>query len=214
MGWYAIAKRASAAAGMIALAQSREDARVPTAGSGTDADRELVARSLAGERAAFEALLRRHYDRMHRIAWRMTGSQTDADDITQDVCCALIEKLTSFRGDAKFTTWLFGVVVNACRDHMRGGQRLKRLRAGFAVLTSLAAAPDGRDLYQRNWMASELSRLDPAFRETIVLVIGEDMTHAEAAAALGTAETTVSWRMHKAKRRLSSRTLKEVTDDL
>jgi RNA polymerase sigma-70 factor (ECF subfamily) len=177
-------------------------------------DLDLVARAAAGERAAFEALLRRHYDRIHRIAWRLTGSASDADDIAQEVSCALIEKLASFRGEARFTTWLFGIVVNACRDHGRRRQTLKRFRAGLSVLASLAAAPDARDLYRRTWMASELARLDPVLRETIVLVVGEDMSHLEAAHALGVAESTVSWRMHEARRRLAARALKEIPDDL
>jgi hypothetical protein len=63
----------------------------------TVSDRELVARASAGERGAFEALLRRHYDGIHRIAWRLTGSASDAEDIAQDVCCVLIEKLGGFK---------------------------------------------------------------------------------------------------------------------
>ena len=79
-------------------------------GGATDDD--LVSLATQGNRAAFEALLRRHYDLMHRVAWRMTGSQTDAQDICQDVCCALVERIASFRGEAKFTTWLVGIVRN------------------------------------------------------------------------------------------------------
>jgi RNA polymerase sigma factor (sigma-70 family) len=177
-------------------------------------DQDLVARACGGDRGAFEVLLRRHYDGIHRVAWRLTGSASDADDIAQDVCCVLIEKLGSFKGEAKFTTWLFGVVVNAFRDHHRRGRTLKRFRAGLAVLAGLAAGPDGRDLYRQSWMACELARLDPLLRETVVLVVGEDMSHGQAAAALGVAESTVSWRMHEVKRRLSARTLKEVPDGL
>ena len=177
-------------------------------------DPDLVARASAGERGAFEVLLRRHYDGIHRVAWRLTGSTSDAEDIAQDVCCVLVEKLGSFKGEAKFTTWLFGVVVNASRDHHRRSRTLKRFRAGLAVLANLASGPDGRDLYRQSWMACELSRLDPLLRETVVLVIGEDMSHGEAANALGVAESTVSWRMHEAKRRLSARALKEVPGDL
>lgn len=177
-------------------------------------DLDLAMRAAAGDRAGFEVLLRRHYDRINRVAWRLTGSVSDAEDIAQDVCCALVEKIGSFRGEAKFTTWLFGVVVNACRDHHRRKRTLSRFRAGLSVLAQIAAAPDGRDLYRRAWMASELSRLDELTRETIVLVIGEDMTHGEAAHALGVAESTVSWRLHEARRRLSARSLKEIPDGL
>ena len=170
-----------------------------------DPDGSLVERAVRGERDAFETLLRRHYDRIHRIAWRLTGSASHADDIAQDVCCTLVEKIGSFKGEAKFTTWLTGIVVNACRDQRRRGVAFTRLRDCLAVLAGLAPRPDGRDAYRRSWLASELARLDPLLRDTVVLVVGEDLTHAEAARALGVAESTVSWRMHEARRQLTPR---------
>ena len=179
-----------------------------------DPDRELVERASSGDRDAFEALLRRHYDRIHRIAWRLTGSGADADDIAQEVCCTLVEKIGGFKGEAKFTTWLTGIVVNACRDHRRRGVTLIRLRERLSVLAGLAARPDGRDAYRRSWLASELARLDPLLQDTVVLVVGEDLTHAEAARALGVAELTVSWRMHEARRQLTPKLTKDVPDGL
>ena len=170
----------------------------PPDGDATDDD--LVSLATQGNRAAFEAVLRRHYDLMHRVAWRMTGSQTDAQDICQDVCCALVERIASFRGEAKFTTWLVGIVRNACHDHRRRHSTLTRLKGHLAVLAEMAAPPDGRDLFRRSWLASELARLSPLLRETVVLVVGEGMTHAEAATALGVSESTISGRMHEVRR--------------
>jgi RNA polymerase sigma factor (sigma-70 family) len=167
----------------------------PPDGGATDDD--LVSLATQGNRAAFEALLRRHYDLMHRVAWRMTGSQTDAQDICQDVCCALVERIASFRGEAKFTTWLVGIVRNACHDHHRRHSTLTRLKGHLAVLAEMAAPPDGRDLFRRSWLASELARLSPLLRETVVLVVGEGMTHAEAATALGVSESTISGRLRR-----------------
>ncbi|AHY49715.1 hypothetical protein BJS_02554 [Bradyrhizobium japonicum SEMIA 5079] len=174
------------------------EATEPPDGSATDDD--LVSLATQGNRAAFEALLRRHYDLMHRVAWRMTGSQTDAQDICQDVCCALVERIASFRGEAKFTTWLVGIVRNACHDHHRRHSTFTRLKGHLAVLAEMAAPPDGRDLFRRSWLASELARLSPLLRETVVLVVGEGMTHAEAATALGVSESTISGRMHEVRR--------------
>jgi len=170
-----------------------------------DPDRDLVGRAAGGDRHAFECLLRQHYDRIHRVAWRLTGSRSHAEDIAQDVCCTLVEKIGSFKGESKFTTWLTGIVVNACRDHRRRGLTLLRLRERLSVLAGLAPPPDGRDAYRRSWLASGLVRLDPLLRDTVVLVVGEDLTHAEAARALGVAESTVSWRMHEARRQLTPR---------
>lgn len=165
-------------------------------------DDVLVARARAGERAAFESLLRRHYDRMHRIAWRMTGSRHDAEDVVQEVCCALADKIAGFRGEAKFTTWLFGIVVNSCHDHRRRGATLARMREGLAVLVRIGGGAGKADPDRRIWLKSALGRLEPSLRDTVILVAGEGLTHAEAGAALGVAENTVSWRLFEARRRL------------
>jgi len=165
-----------------------------------DPDRDLVKRACAGDRAAFEALLRRHYDRIHRIAWRMTGSATDADDIAQDVCCTLVEKIEGFKGEAKFTTWLSGIVVNACRDHYRRRVTLTKFRNDLTVMSDLAGGVDSDDVYARAWIRSALAKLDPPLRDAVILVAGEDMTHAEAGVALGVAESTISWRLHQVRR--------------
>lgn len=168
-----------------------------------DPDRALVADAAAGSRGAFETLLKRHYERIHRIAWRMTGSQHDAEDVAQEVCCALVERIEGFRGEALFTTWLSGIVMNACRDLFRRRESAVRGREGLEVLASLTQPADGRDLYRQSWLASEIGRLPSDLRETILLVVGEGLTHAEAGAALGIAETTVSWRLHEARRLLA-----------
>jgi len=173
-------------------------------GPGDLSDADLAAAAVAGDRAAFEAFLRRHYDRIHGLAWRLTGTRADADDIAQEVCCALVEKLASYRGEAKFTTWLAGITVNASHDLRRRKRSFSGLTERLAVVAGLSAAPDGRDAYHAAWMRSAIARLKPALRDTVVLVAGEQLTHAEAAAILGVAENTVAWRMHEARRLLSS----------
>ncbi|HET6943623.1 MAG TPA: sigma-70 family RNA polymerase sigma factor [Sphingomicrobium sp.] len=171
---------------------------------GSDPDSSLVAAARAGNRDAFATLLERHYDRIHGLAWQMTGSRTDADDIAQDVCCTLVEKIGSFRSEAKFTTWLCGITFNACRDLRRKRRSFSTFTDRLAVLVGIAAAPDGRDLYDAIWIQSAISRLKPALRDTAVLVVGQQLNHAEAAAILGVAEPTISWRMHEVRRILSA----------
>jgi RNA polymerase sigma-70 factor (ECF subfamily) len=168
-----------------------------------DPDADLVAAAAAGDRAAFEALLRRHYDRIHGLAWQLTGSRTDADDVAQDVCCGLVDKIGGFRGEARFSTWLCGITVNACRDLRRRRRSFAGMTEKLAVLAGLAAAPDGRDAYDAAWINSAIARLKPALRDTVVLVAGEQLSHAEAAQILGIAENTVAWRMHEARRLLA-----------
>jgi RNA polymerase sigma factor (sigma-70 family) len=173
---------------------------------GGDTDAGLVAAAIAGNRDAFASLLRKHYDRIHGLAWQLTGSRSDADDIAQDVCCTLVEKIGSFRGEAKFTTWLCGITFNACRDLRRRRRSLIGFTEKLTVLAGLAAAPDGRDLYDAIWLKSAIARMKPALRDTAVLVAGQQLTHAEAAAILGIAEATVAWRMHEVRRILSAST--------
>ena len=172
-------------------------------GGNRDPDDALVSAAIGGDREAFGELLRKHYDRIHAIAWQMTGSRADADDIAQEVCCALVEKLGSFRGEAKFSTWLCGIVFNCCRDHLRRRRSFQGFTQKLAVLAGLARGPDGRDQHDRVWIDSAISRLKPAYRDTVVLVAGQQLTHAEAAEVLGVAESTVSWRMHEVRRVLA-----------
>jgi RNA polymerase sigma-70 factor (ECF subfamily) len=166
-------------------------------------DENLAAAAAAGDRAAFETLLRRHYDRIHGLAWQLTGSRAEADDIAQDVCVALVEKIGSFRGEAKFTTWLTGVTFNACRDWRRRRRSLGGMLDRLGVLAGIADMPS--DPYDGIWLKSAIARLKPALRETVVLVAGQQLTHAEAAKVLGVAENTVAWRMHEVRRILSGR---------
>ena len=171
---------------------------------GSDPDSSLVAAAVAGNRDAFASLLERHYDRIHGLAWQLTGSRADADDIAQDVCCTLVEKIGSFRGEAKFGTWLCGITFDACRDWRRRRGSFRAFTEKLTVLVGIAAAPDGRDLYDAIWLKSAIARLKPALRDTAVLVAGQQLSHAEAGAILGVAEATVAWRMHEVRRLLTA----------
>ena len=170
----------------------------------TDPDSDLLPAATTGDRQAFEALLRRHYDRIHGLAWHLTGSRADADDIAQDVCCTLVRKIADFRGEAKFTTWLCGIVFNACRDARRRRRTFQGFTERLAILAGLAKGPDGRDLHDAVWLKSAIARLKPAYRETVALVAGQQLSHAEAATVLGVAEATVSWRMHEVRRLIAA----------
>jgi len=165
-------------------------------------DATLAAAAASGDRDAFRTLLERHYDRVHRLAWQLTGSRADADDVAQDVCCVMVEKIASFRGEAKFTTWLCGIVFNACRDLRRRRRSFGAMTERLAVLAGLARNPDGRDLHDAMWVKSAISGLPAAYREVVILVAGQGLSHGEAAAILGVAESTISWRLHEVRRML------------
>ena len=165
-------------------------------------DSELVNQALRGDRVAFQRLVERHYDRVYRIAYRMLGSAADAEDIAQDVCIVLATKLENFGGRSRFTTWLTTIAMNACRDFLRRRKSSQALTAKYVVQRAIEEAePDGAE-GRSDWLNQAMQSLESSLRETVVLVVAEELSHAEAAEILGCAESTVSWRMHNVRKRL------------
>jgi len=177
----------------------------------TNNDRELAKRACAGDRAAFQQLVERHYDTAYRVAFRFTHSAEDAEDIAQDVCLALARKLKSFRGQSQFSTWLYRVVINACRDHARKQKSSQTLQANYAVFREHAEADQRHSAGRQDWLNQAVAALEPKLRVTAILVLAEDLSHREAAKALGCAESTISWRMHEVRKKLKA--LVEQIDD-
>lgn len=165
-------------------------------------DQTLVEAAAMGDRAAFAALISRHYDRIYGLCWRLTGSKADAEDLTQDICAALPAKLQSWRAEARFTTWLYRVVVNAAHDARRRAQTRARATDGWGDWEVARQDAMAEDRDAADWLTHSMQRLSPELRDTVALVLGEDMTQAEAALVLGLSEGTVAWRMSEVKRRL------------
>lgn len=173
-------------------------------------DFELIDAAARGERAAFATLIERHYDRFFRIAWRMTGNRADAEDIAQDICAGLPARLAQFRGDAKVSTWLTRIAVNATTDRLRARAREGARNRQWGEVTSAQAAADAEAAERRAWLAEAMQTLPEDIRATVVLVSGEGLSQAEAAVALDTAPGTIAWRMSEAKRRLRDIAEKEL----
>ena len=168
-----------------------------------ETDDETLARAAnSGDRAAFAALIGRHYDRIHGLAYRLTGQRAEAQDLTQDICAALPAKLAAWRGEARFTTWLYRVVVNAAHDRRRRQAVRSRAALGWgdwelARQDEIATQAKGLD-----WLTHAMQRLSPELRDTVALVLGEELTQAQAAEVLGVSEGTIAWRMSEVKKRL------------
>lgn len=165
-------------------------------------DETLAIAAAGGDRSAFAALVERHYDRIFGLAYRLTGLRAEAQDLAQDICAALPAKLRNWRGEARFTTWLYRVVVNAAHDQRRRQATRSRASSGWgdweiARQDEIAAQAEAQD-----WLASAMTRLTPELRDTVALVLGEEMTQAEAGLVLGVSEGTVAWRMSEVKKRL------------
>lgn len=157
-----------------------------------------------GDRLAFQKLLEQYYDTIYQVAYRFTGHSEDAEDITQDVCVGLASKIHSYRGEAKFKTWLYTIIVNACVDGHRKRDRQDAQLANYLEYEAHDRAVSHDNAQQVAWLYRELAKLNEPFRETAFLVLAEDLSHAEVGQILGCSESTVSWRMHEIRNKLKA----------
>jgi RNA polymerase sigma-70 factor (ECF subfamily) len=165
-------------------------------------DETLVSAAANGDRAAFAALVVRHYDRVYGLAYRLCGNRADAQDMAQDIFAALPAKLRNWRSEARFTTWLYRVVVNAAHDQRRRQAVRSKVASGWGDWEIARQDEIATQAASLDWLTETMNRLPPELRDTVALVLGEEMTQAEAASVLGLSEGTIAWRMSEVKKRL------------
>jgi RNA polymerase sigma-70 factor (ECF subfamily) len=170
-----------------------------------DADDDLVLQSQNGNKSAFEELVRIHQQMVHALTFRMTGSAVDAEDLAQETFLRAYEQIGSFNAGSKFSTWLYSIAVHAClnwhRDEARRFQAYVNWANEFSVQrTADEAAPVEVEIAQR--AQATLLRLPAKQRAALILTIYDGLTHAEAAKMLRCSETTISWRIFSAKKKL------------
>lgn len=161
---------------------------------------ELIAGARNGDREAFAALLAENYDFIHAVAWRWSGNTDDADDIAQDVCLRLGRTIRSFRGDSRFRTWLYTLTLNAVRDRARREARELQKTIAYFADPAVRTPPDGDEDLACLW--DKVRALPPKQRDAVMLVYAEGLSHAEAADVMGCSESTISWHVHEARKRL------------
>jgi len=163
-------------------------------------DIELVDLARGGDARAWQALFERHYPMVHRLAFRWCGAGQDAEDVAQEVFVKLVRKLQTFRRRSSFRTWLYRITVNTARD---SGRRLSLRQSRHESLSDERPGNDPadppRDMVMVSWIESALDRLPAPQKEAVLLVLGEGMSHGEAAEVLGCMEATVSWRIFRAR---------------
>jgi RNA polymerase sigma-70 factor (ECF subfamily) len=169
---------------------------------GTDAqDRALLAAHVEGDPQAFDELIRRHRRRMWAVALRTLGEPEEAADAVQDACLSAFRSAASYRGEAKVTTWLHRVVVNACLDRAR--------RRAVRPTVPLPDQPpaDTRDLLGERETGLDvqqaLAGLPEDQRLAIVLVDLSGLSVEEAAAVLQVPGGTVKSRCFRGRARLA-----------
>jgi RNA polymerase sigma-70 factor (ECF subfamily) len=177
-------------------------------GPGDKTDK-LVRRAQAGDRGAFDDLVRRYRSRIYALTLHLTGSRSEADDITQDVFTRAYQRLNGFAGRSEFFTWLYRIAVNRALNSRRDTARRRtsglddpRVQAAVAVdaYGDPRRATELRQTYAK--LVTALDALSPTLRSTVVLVALQGLAHEEAAAVLGCSTGTVAWRIHEARNQL------------
>ncbi|WP_456386026.1 RNA polymerase sigma factor [Profundibacter sp.] len=165
-------------------------------------DEALAQAAANGDREAFSLLLARSYDRLFGLCFRLMGTRTDAEDLTQDICAALPAKLVSFKRQSRFSTWLYRVAVNAAHDRRRRHASHARAADGWGDWEVNRVATDKEVQDGLDWLTQAMSGLSQDLRDTLALTLEDEMTHREAGEVLGVSEGTISWRMAEVKKHL------------
>ncbi len=163
-----------------------------------DDEAEWIRRSLEGDPAAFEELVKRYQRMIHSLTYRMTGSLSDAEDLAQETFIRAYRRLASFRGDASFSSWLYRIGVNACLNWRQSSRRRETMQQEFASNGNSPAS----DAALAVRVQEALLALKPKQRAAVILTVYDGLNHAEAARVLGCSETTVSGRIFAARNSL------------
>ena len=171
----------------------------------------LISRARGGDREAFGALVEQYRDNVYRLAYRMCGNAYDADEAAQEAFVAAWRALPNFRGDAKFSTWLYRLTTNAAIDVMRREKRHQTV--GDGEMMELADDADSPQetverTEQQEAVQKALSTLSEEYREVLLLRYMEELDYAEIAEVLQLPSGTVKSRINRAKAALKTALLK------
>ncbi len=182
-------------------------------GSNDDQDGEVVKRSVEGDTEAFNVLVEKYYRKIYNLAYRFVGDSEEANDLAQEIFTAAFQNLSKFRGDAKFSTWLFQIATN------RGKNKFKYLkRRGYFVNRGQSDTDDERDYLQKavpdhstnpedllagkqiqKVVQDAINELDPDHKEIVILRDIEGFSYEEIARMLNLPEGTTKSRLHRAR---------------
>jgi len=182
-----------------------------------DDDAGFVARSRQGDMDAFTALVRKHQKKMLNTAYRMIGDYDEACDVVQEAFLSAYRAIGNFRGEARFSTWLCGIVLNHARNHLK--QKAVRFRNEAISLDESADVPDGNlsnpgtsreesiveRLEKRELAAAVqacIGTLEGEQREVLVLRDIQEYSYEEIGAMLKLPEGTVKSRLFRARNAL------------
>jgi len=173
-------------------------------------DGQLIPRILAGETALYAVLMRRHNQRVFRVARGIMGQDDEAEDVAQQAFVTAFDKLGQFRGDAQFSTWLIRIAVNEAYGRIR-----KQKNRGIVSLVETEQDVDAEpqptpedEAYRREMtkiLEDHIDALPESLRVAFMLRDVEELNTEETASALGISEEAVRVRLHRARALLQER---------
>jgi RNA polymerase sigma-70 factor (ECF subfamily) len=186
---------------------------VPAAPDESAPDIDLCRQAAAGSLAAFELIYQRYHRRTYSLTLRMTNSQTEAEDLTQEVFIQLFRKIGSFRGESAFSTWLHRLTVNQVLMHFRRRSVKNEKTSDDGEMpeqTVLGTAnPNRMPVIDRIALKNAISELPNGYRNVFILHDIEGFEHEEVARLLGISIGTSKSQLHKARLKLRGLLIKE-----
>lgn len=168
-----------------------------------EADQEIIARVLAGERNAFSVLIHRYQDPLYRHALGMTGSPDVAEDILQMSFIKAYQHLAEVRG--RFDAWVFRIVANGCKDWLKNIRRTHLSYDEDDQPTSYANPDEELDRSElRDDLDRALQKLPPSLREAFIMKHVEGRSYEEMAELLTTTVGALKMRVHRAREALQA----------
>ena len=156
-----------------------------------DEDRELVGRYLDGDMTAFDALMARHERRIYGLCLRFVRNNEDAMDLTQEVFIKAFENLTSFRGDARFKTWVYRIAVNHCLNHVKkNSKHFVEVHEGTLTVEP-SIHGELVDEERRQIVKGFVQKLPPKQKAIMELRMNDNLSYEEIASILGRSVSTV-----------------------
>ena len=154
---------------------------------------KIVKEAVKGDEDAFSSLVRMHYESVFRFAYSLCKHETDAQDITQETFIRLGRSIKNFKSNSKFTTWLFKITMSVRSDFYRKQSRQTKIKE------SLEPTEASYTFSVDNPLLDALHEIPEEQKNAVILTYFEGFSHKEAAEILKCSETTVSWRIFRAK---------------
>jgi RNA polymerase sigma factor (sigma-70 family) len=160
-------------------------------------DEQLMLALRDGELGAFDALFRRHYETVRTLCARIASADDGGDDLAQETFLRILRYRSTFRGDARFTTWAYRIARNVCLEHVARASREARLAEQWAAETppTTPAAGRGDEIAQ---LEVAMRALSSEQREVLVLCRYHGLTFAEIGEILGCTAGAARVRAHRA----------------